>query len=86
MSLRQRARCLTLSAALCLIGGAAISCRPRPECRCQQHQAGGELQDGAGRASAYPYYDARVEIERYAVVAYESYQAASAAAHDFRTP
>ena len=36
------------------------------------------------RTSAYPYYDAGVEIERYAGVAYESYQAASAAAHDFQ--
>jgi uncharacterized iron-regulated protein len=37
-----------------------------------------------GDDSAYPYYDAGVEIGRYAGVAYESYQAASAAAHDFQ--
>jgi putative iron-regulated protein len=33
-------------------------------------------------ASAYPYYDARAEIARYAVVAYESYQMADDAAHE----
>jgi putative iron-regulated protein len=35
-------------------------------------------------SSAYPYYDARVEIERYAQVAYESYQATAAAAHELQ--
>ncbi|HEX7198759.1 MAG TPA: imelysin family protein, partial [Dongiaceae bacterium] len=35
-------------------------------------------------SSAWPYYDARVEIERYAAVAYESYQGASEAAHELQ--
>ena len=85
MSLRQRARCLTLSAALCLIGGAAyLMPAAAQNANASSIEPAASYKMEPGEASAYPYYDARVEIERYAVVAYESYQAASAAAHDFQ--
>ena len=85
MSLRQRARCFTLSAALCLIGGAAyLMPAAAQNANASSIEPAVSYKMEPGEASAYPYYDARVEIERYAVVAYESYQAASAAAHDFQ--
>src|SRR5215469_14382853 len=78
-----RAKGLVLTVALCLIGGAACFMPAAAE----NANAGSvkptqSYKLSPSESSAWPYYDARVEIERYAVVAYESYQAASEAAHE----
>ncbi len=63
-----------LVAALLLAGGPAAAdtaVQPLPSYKLEPSES-----------SAYPYYDARIEIERYAALAHESYQAASEAAHE----
>jgi putative iron-regulated protein len=80
-----RAKGLVLTVVLCLIGGAACLMPAAAE----NANAGSvkptqSYKLSPSESSAWPYYDARVEIERYAIVAHESYQAASEAAHELQ--
>jgi len=80
-----RARALVLSVAACLIGGAACLMPAAAEnANADSTKPTQSYKMSPSESSAWPYYDARVEIERYAIVAHESYQAASEAAHELQ--
>lgn len=79
------ARGMLLVAALCLVGGAACLVPAAAE----NARAGGLKPPASYKmepddSSAWPYYDAGVEIARYAIVAYESYKACGEAAHELQ--
>jgi hypothetical protein len=85
MSLRQRARCLALSGALCLIGGAAYLMPAAAQNANMDGQEPARVPVDRATTGADGAFRLRLPNRgRYAVVAYESYQAASAAAHDFQ--
>jgi putative iron-regulated protein len=80
-----RATALVFGVALCLTGAAGCLMPAVAEsANADNFKPTQSYKMSPSESSAWPYYDARVEIERYAGVAYESYQAASEAGHELQ--
>ena len=80
-----RAKGLVLAVALCLIGAVACLMPAAAEnANADSVKPTQSYKMPPSESSAWPYYDARVEIERYAAVAHESYQAVGEAAHELQ--